>query len=78
MIHIVSMQKEGEKDAEVLSKVHHLAIQKQKATRQTNTQNKERPTHSKFKFQIQIARKRTRGSKRCEKDRTAITKSLSI
>jgi hypothetical protein len=59
MIHFISMQKEGKKDAAVLSKVHHLAIQKQKATRQTNTQNKEQPTHSNFKFQIQIARKRT-------------------
>ena len=46
------MQKEGEKDAAVLSKVHHGAIQKQKATRQTNTQTKEPPAHSKFKFLI--------------------------
>jgi hypothetical protein len=64
--------KKGEKDAAVLSKVHHLAIQKQKVMRQTNSQNKERPTHSNFKFQIQIAQKRTRGSERCEKDRTTI------
>jgi hypothetical protein len=39
----------------------------------TNIQNKEQPTHSKFKFQIQIAQKRPRGSERCEKDHTAIT-----
>jgi hypothetical protein len=60
--------KEGENEAAVISKVHHLAIQK-KDDRQANTQNKERPTHSKFKFQIQIARNYTRGSERCEKDR---------
>jgi hypothetical protein len=46
--------------------------QKSDATKtHTDSQNKERPTHSNFKFQIQIARKRTRGSERCEKDRTA-------
>jgi hypothetical protein len=44
----------------------------------TNTQtpkNKEHPVHSKFKFQIQIAQNHTRGSERCEKDRTAINLS---
>jgi hypothetical protein len=38
----------------------------------TDNKNKERPTHSKFKFQIQIARNHTRGSEQCEKDRTAL------
>jgi hypothetical protein len=37
MIHVISMRKEGEKDAAVLSKVHHLAIQNKKAMRQTHT-----------------------------------------
>jgi hypothetical protein len=68
-------EKEGEKDAAVLSKVqHHGDKQKRRGDKHTHTniQNKERPTHSKFKFQIQIARNRTRGSERCEKDHTAI------
>jgi hypothetical protein len=57
MIHIVSMQKEGEKDAAVISKVHHGDNKKDDTATNThtNTQNKEHPTHSKFKLQIQIA-----------------------
>jgi hypothetical protein len=74
MIHIISMQKEGEKDAAVLSKVHHGAIQKQKATRQTHTQttkirSDQHIQNSNFRFKSH--EKRTQGSERCEKDRTA-------
>ena len=51
---------------------------KQKTTpRQTHThtqtpKNMERPAHSKFKFQIQIARNRARGSERCYAPRLSV------
>jgi hypothetical protein len=48
---------------------------KKRRDKHTNNQNKERPAHSKFKFQIQIARNRT---ERCEKDRTAIINSIYV
>ena len=76
MIHIIHSRIEAINKATVVSKVHHLAIQKQKATRQTNILNKEQPTHSKFKFQIQIARKRTQGSERCYAPRPTIDNQL--
>jgi hypothetical protein len=74
MIHVVSTQKEGEKDAAV-SKVHILHHPKQKDDTATNTQTTkirsiQHIQNSNFRFKSR--KNRTRGSERCEKDRTAI------
>jgi hypothetical protein len=67
-------------EAAVVSKAHHLAIQNKKARRQTHThththtpkiRSDQHIQNSNFRFKSRG--KRTRGSERCEKDRTAIT-----
>ena len=73
LIHTLSRCKEGENGAAAVSKVHHGDEQNKKVTGRTNIQNKERPTNSKFKFQIQIARNHTWGS---AKDRTVKIRNL--
>jgi hypothetical protein len=58
MIHVVSMRKEGEKDAAeptILPSKNKTMTDKHTHTQ--TPKNKEPPTHSKFKFQIQITRK---------------------
>jgi hypothetical protein len=62
MIHIVSRCKEGEKDAAVLSKVHHGAIQKQKSdvtnTQKSKIRSGKNIQNSKFRFKSRETRPR--------------------
>jgi uncharacterized membrane protein YdbT with pleckstrin-like domain len=74
MIHVVSTQKEGEKDAAVLSKVHHGDKQKRRGDKHTHTQTPKIRSDQHIQisnFRFKSREKRTRGSERCEKDRTA-------
>jgi Glycosyl hydrolase 36 superfamily, catalytic domain len=75
MIHVVSTQKEGEKDAAVLSKVHHGDKQKRRGDKHTHTQTTKIRSDQHIQisnFRFKSREKRTRGSEWCEKDRTAI------
>jgi hypothetical protein len=80
MIHVISTQKEGEKDAAVLGKVHHGDKQNKKDDTATNThththtqtaeiRSVQHIQNSNFRFK---SRNRRRGSERCEKDHTAM------
>jgi hypothetical protein len=77
---IISRCKEGENSAAAVSKVHHLAIQKQKSDA-TNTQTPKIRSHQHIQnsnFRFKSREKRTRGSERCEKDRTAMRGYVDI
>jgi hypothetical protein len=78
MIHVISMRKEGEKDAAVVPKAHHLAIQKQNDDRQTHTHTQTAKIRSdqhiqNSNFRFKSREKRPQGSEQCEKDHTAMS-----